>query len=157
MCSPATNVVLLRRVGAAARPESVAARRRGRTPFRVASVDSAFARGALLERLGMDTEARFEHDAIEAAAAGSPDRIARDGARISSAGQASRAMRLAQKLIDGGQRDARAYRLLYPLVDRDELSRTANSSRPRSVARRRVDSAGVSFNPQAVSVATRAG
>jgi soluble lytic murein transglycosylase len=36
-------------------------------------------------------------------------------------------MRLAQRLIDGGQRDARAYRLLYPVIDRDELTREANA------------------------------
>jgi soluble lytic murein transglycosylase len=75
----------------------------------------------------MDAEARFEYDAAEAAATGSPDRLLATAHAFLSAGQASRAMRLAQKVIDGGQRDARAYRLLYPVVDRVELSRDANA------------------------------
>ena len=59
---------------------AASARRLGQSPWTpparpdsfptVASVDSAFARAALLERLGMDAEARFEYDAAEAAAAG---------------------------------------------------------------------------------------
>jgi hypothetical protein len=45
------------------------------TTPRFADVDSAFARAALLERLGMDVEARFEYDALEEAAAKSPERL----------------------------------------------------------------------------------
>jgi len=68
-------------------------------------------------------------------------------------GQASRAIRIAQKLADAGQRDARTFRLLFPIVDRDELSRAA--------AARSLDPALVAglirqesnFTPRAVSVA----
>ncbi len=142
---------------------AASARRLGQSPWTpparpdsfptVASVDSAFARAALLEQLGMDAEARFEYDAVEAAAANSPDRSVATARAFLSAGQASRAMRLAQKLIDGGQRDARAYRLLYPLVDRMELSRdaTARGLDPALVAGLiRQES---SFGVRAVSVA----
>ena len=142
---------------------AASARRLGQAPWTpaarpdsfptVASVDSAFARAALLEQLGMDAEARFEYDAVEAAAAGSPDRSLATARAFLSTGQASRAMRLAQKLIDGGQRDARAYRLLYPVVDRLELSRdaTARGLDPALVAGLiRQES---SFGVRAVSVA----
>jgi soluble lytic murein transglycosylase len=68
-------------------------------------------------------------------------------------GQTSRAIRLAFRIIDAGTRDARAYRLAYPLVDQEELTRQARA--------RAIDPALVaaiirqesSFNPHAVSVA----
>ena len=119
----------------------------------VASVDSVFARASLLESLGMDAESRFEYDAADAAAGGSPARLAATATSFLRIGQASRAMRLAQKLIDGGQRDAQAYRLLYPVVDRAELSRDAKAHDldPALVAGLiRQES---SFSPRAVSIA----
>jgi soluble lytic murein transglycosylase len=121
------------------------------------AIDSALARVALLERLGMDTEARFELDAIDDAATASPERMASTARAFLTHGQASRAIRLALKLIGAGQRDARAYRLLYPLVDGDELKRAAkaNGLDPWLVAGLiRQES---SFNPRAVSVANARG
>jgi soluble lytic murein transglycosylase len=130
---------------------------RADTFARFPDVDSALARIALLERLGMDTEARFELDAIDAAATASAERIASTAHAFLQHGQSSRAIRLAQRLINAGQRDARAYRLLYPLVDPDELTRTARAHDldPWLVAGLiRQES---SFNPRAVSVANARG
>jgi soluble lytic murein transglycosylase len=121
------------------------------------AVDAALARIALLQRLGMDTEARFELDAIDDAATASPERIAATAHAFINHGQASRAIGLAQKLIASGQRDARAYRLLYPLVDGDELQRAARANKldPWLVAGLiRQESY---FNPHAVSVANARG
>jgi soluble lytic murein transglycosylase len=126
-------------------------------PPRVAAVDSAMARAALLERLGMDVEARFEYEALEAAASSSTDRALATATALLASGQSSRAMRIAQKLADGGLRDARVYRLLFPIVDRDELERAAKA--------RNLDPALVaglirqesSFNPRAISVANARG
>ncbi|MDB4874737.1 MAG: hypothetical protein JWM41_1183 [Gemmatimonadetes bacterium] len=122
-----------------------------------ASVDSAMARAALLERLGMDTEAKFEYDALEAAAPASPDLLVSTAHAFLERGQPSRTIRLAQKLIDVGQRDGRTYRLLFPLLDRDELARDAKA--------RDLDPALVAglirqesnFNARAVSVANARG
>lgn len=121
------------------------------------AIDSALARIALLQQLGMDTEAKFELDALDDAATSSPERIAATAHAYVTHGQPSRAIRLAQRLIDAGQRDARAYRLLYPLVDGDELQRAAkaNGLDPWLVAGLiRQES---SFNPRAVSVANARG
>ncbi|MEO6877351.1 MAG: lytic transglycosylase domain-containing protein, partial [Gemmatimonadaceae bacterium] len=115
------------------------------------------ARAALLERLGMDTEARFEYDALESAAPASVALLGATAQAFLDHGQPSRTIRLAQKLIDMGQRDARTYRLLFPLVDRDELTRAAKA--------RGLDPALVAglirqesnFNPHAVSVANARG
>jgi soluble lytic murein transglycosylase len=142
---------------------SIAARRLNEKPWTpaaradsfptVGAVDSALSRAALLERLGMDVEARFEYDALEAAAPASPDRLLATAHAFVVHGEPFRAIRLAQKLIDAGERDARSYRLLFPILDRDELKRdaTAHALDPALVAGLiRQES---SFNPRAVSVA----
>jgi soluble lytic murein transglycosylase len=124
---------------------------------RVPAIDSAMQRVALLERLGMDVEARFELDALDAAATSSPERLAATAHAFLQHRQPSRAIRLAQKLVESGERDARAYRLLFPLVDRDELTRNAraNDLDPALVAGLiRQES---SFNPRAVSAANARG
>lgn len=130
---------------------------RGDSFTRFTDLDAAFARIELLDRLGMDVEARFELDAIDDAAGSTPERLAATTHALLAHEQASRAIRLAQKLVDGGQRDARAYRLLFPLVDRDELTRNAkgNGLDPALVAGLiRQES---SFNPRAISPANARG
>jgi len=120
---------------------------------RVSAVDSAMRRITLLEQLGMDTEARFEYDALEAAAVTSTDKLLATADALRTHGQTSRAIRLAWKVIDTGTKDARAYRLAYPVVDQAELVRQARarSIEPSLVAAIiRQESA---FNPHAVSVA----
>jgi len=123
----------------------------------VPAVDSAMRRAAMLEALGMDVEAKFEYDALDAAAAQSPERRLTTANALRARGQTSRAIRLALAAIEGGARDARAYRLAYPLVDRDQLVKLAKA--------RGLDPALVaglirqesSFNPRAVSVANARG
>lgn len=120
-------------------------------------VDSAMARAGLLERLGMGTEARFEYDALEARASTSAELLATTAHAFIEHSEPSRGIRLAQKLIDAGQRDARAYRLLFPILDRDELTRdaTARGLDPALVAGLiRQES---NFNAHAVSVANARG
>jgi soluble lytic murein transglycosylase len=119
---------------------------------RVPAVDSAMRRITQLESLGMDTEARFEYDALEAAAT-TPDRLLATADALRAHGQTSRAIRLAWKIIDAGTKDARAYRLAYPVVDQAELVRQARarSIDPTLVAA--IIRQESSFNPHAVSVA----
>jgi len=119
---------------------------------RVPGVDSAMRRIAELEQLGMDIEARFEYEALEAAAT-TPDRLLATAAALRAHGQTSRSIHLAWKIVDAGTRDARAYRLAYPVVDQDELIRQARarSIDPTLVAA--IIRQESSFNPRAVSVA----
>jgi soluble lytic murein transglycosylase len=123
----------------------------GRYP-RVAAVDSAMRRITELEQLGMDTEARFEYDALESAAT-TADRMLATANALRQHDQTSRSIRLAWKIIDAGTRDARAYRLAYPVVDQPELVRQARarSIDPTLVAA--IIRQESSFNPRAVSVA----
>lgn len=119
----------------------------------VPSVDSAMARIHMLDRLGMDTETRFESDALEDNAAASPGLLLATARAFLSNGQPSRAVRLGRTLIERGEKDARAYRLVYPLVDKDALTSDAktNGLDPALVAGLiRQES---SFNPRALSVA----
>jgi soluble lytic murein transglycosylase len=142
---------------------STSARRLGEQPWaplaradsfpRVPAVDSAIARIALLDELGMDAEVRLEVDALEDSAATSIDRMLATANAFREHGEPSRAIRLSRKLVDRGVRDARVYRLAYPVADRDQLTRVAraNSLDPALVAAIiRQESA---FNPRAVSVA----
>ena len=119
---------------------------------RVPAVDSAMRRITQLEQLGMDTEARFEYDALENAAT-TPDRMLATANALREHDQTSRSIRLAWKIIDAGTRDARAYRLAYPVVDQAELVRQARarSIDPTLVAA--IIRQESSFNPRAVSVA----
>ena len=146
---------------------SRSARRLGRKPWTPApapdrftaapSVDSAMRRISMLEALGMDVEAKFEYDALDAAAAQSPELRLATANALRAHGQTSRAIRLALAAIDQGARDARTYRLAYPLVDRDQLVKLAKA--------RGLDPALVaglirqesSFNPRAISVANARG
>ncbi len=145
----------------------LSARRLGEPPWsptpaadsfpRIAPVENTIARIDLLERLGMDVEARFEAEALETSAAQSPDRLLATAHAFLLHGQASRAIRLAQKLIDGGAHDARAYRLYFPMLDQDELTRDAKAHDldPALVAGLiRQES---SFNPHAQSPANARG
>jgi soluble lytic murein transglycosylase len=120
---------------------------------RLPAVDSAMARIALLERVGMDVEARFEYDALEDAASASPDRLIATAHAFAEHDQSSRAVRLAQKLIDLGHRDARAYRLLFPVLDRDELSRDAKAHGLDPALVAAIIRQESNFNPRATSVA----
>ncbi|HEU4584517.1 MAG TPA: transglycosylase SLT domain-containing protein [Gemmatimonadaceae bacterium] len=82
----------------------------------VPAVDSAFARAALLERLGMDPEAELEYAYAQEHAGSSADSILATAAAFRAHGLASRGISLAQRALAlGAAADARAYRLLYPV------------------------------------------
>ncbi len=100
----------------------------------VPDVDSTLSRVALLRRLGMDREARWELGVLSAEASDDVERLLAVAAALRQADEASRAMRLAWRAIAAGaRRDARTYRLLYPVVHRSALLAEA--------ARRKVDPA----------------
>ena len=123
----------------------------------VAAVDSAVARIKLLERLGMDVEARFEMDALEERANTSSDRALAAADAFLALDQSSRAIRIAQKLAESGQRDARVMRIVYPIVDRDELARAAKAQGLEPALVAAIIRQESSFNPRAISAADARG
>ena len=131
----------------------------GTTPraARVAAVDSAVARIKLLDRMGMDVEGRFEMDALEERANASPDRAFATAQAFLAMDQSSRAIRVAQRLAENGQRDEKVMRIIYPAVDRDELIRTAKSQNLEPALVAAIIRQESSFNPRAVSSADARG
>ncbi|HEX2778273.1 MAG TPA: transglycosylase SLT domain-containing protein, partial [Gemmatimonadaceae bacterium] len=138
-----------------------AARRLGQQPWApppapdtfpvVPAVDSVFQRADLLTRLGMDNEARLEHDAALAASGESTPRLLATAAAFRARGVTTRSIQLGWKAIARGERDARAYRLVYPIVLGDAIIAEARAARvdPGLVAALiRQES---SFNPRATS------
>lgn len=118
------------------------------------AVDSAMARAALLEGLGLDLEARFEYDKLARDATADTSRALPTAQAFLAAGQPSRAIALAWQAIGKGlSRDANAYRLAYPVLERELIARESKA--------RGVDPAFVaavirqesSFNPGATSPA----
>ncbi|MDQ6829167.1 MAG: transglycosylase SLT domain-containing protein [Gemmatimonadota bacterium] len=96
----------------------------------VGAVDSAFARAALLDALGMDVEARFEYERLSADGLASPllDRIIATAFGFLRAELPSRAAELGWRaLARGVPADARTYRLIYAVLDREELAAEAKA------------------------------
>jgi len=118
-----------------------------------ASVDNAIARALILERLGMDVEARLEYDALDDAAMKIPARAPATAVAFAQHGQVPRAIRIAQRLVDAGRRDAVTYRLLFPILDQDELARDAKARGLDPALVAGVIRQESAFNARAVSVA----
>jgi soluble lytic murein transglycosylase len=123
------------------------------TVAHVPGVDSALARVAVLEELGMDVEARFELDALAERAERTPGDAAAIAQGLVAAGEPARALRVAVKALDGGGASRPLLRAAYPVVHADALVEESrrNGLDPALVAGLiRQES---SFNPKAVSAA----
>ena len=88
-------------------------------------VDGVMARVDLLERLGMDFEAGLEYAALVSDSVRTPERLLALGEALRARGQSSRTITIGTRLVEQGVRDARAYRLVYPVVHRDVLAAEA--------------------------------
>ena len=119
---------------------AAAAERLGGTPWapaaaadsfaQFADVEAAFARIALLEQAGMDREARWEQDRLARTADSSVDRLLATAAAFRAHGQPSRGVALTWRALDrGAPRDARTFRLLFPLTNRAALEAYARDQR----------------------------
>ena len=93
-------------------------------------VDSAFARIVLLEQAGMDREARWEEDRLARSADSSVDRLLATAAAFRAHSRPSRSVALTWRALDrGAPRDARTFRLLFPLTNRAALEAYARDRR----------------------------
>ena len=117
-----------------------------------AAVTGAMTRASLLERLGMDTEAGLEYTRLDADAGDSSARLLATADAFEQHELAPRAIRLAWRAIDRGiARDARVYRLAYPIAHESTLVASAEAQgldRALVAALIRQES---SFNPRATS------
>ena len=96
----------------------------------VPDADSVVQRAALLARLGMTIESRWEYDRLARSSAASTERMLAVANALRSQGLASQAIQLARKaLAKGAPADARTYRLVYPVVHQDALLAEAAEQR----------------------------
>lgn len=85
-------------------------------------LDRQVSRAALLARLGLAAEARWELDRLARSTDSSPERLLAIANAFRSQGLASQAIQLARRaLVRGAPSDARTYRLIYPVVHEDAL------------------------------------
>jgi soluble lytic murein transglycosylase len=90
--------------------------------------DRAMARAALLARLGLSAESRWEYDRLLRQSDGSAERLLALAAAFRRDGLASQAIQLARRALAlGAPADARTYRLLYPVMLEDALLAEAAS------------------------------
>ncbi len=86
------------------------------------SLDGQVSRAALLARLGLATEARWELERLTRSTDSSPERLLIIANAFRSQGLASQAIQLARRaLARGAPADARTYRLIYPVVHEEAL------------------------------------
>ena len=80
------------------------------------------ARAELLDAVGMGTEEAFEYDALTLPQSRSPDSLLAAAMVLNEHGEISRAIAVARRAAAAsGDRDPRAYRLIYPLVYGDAI------------------------------------
>ena len=85
-------------------------------------LDGQVSRAALLARLGLAAEARWELERVARSIDSSPERLLVIANAFRSQGLASQAIQLARRaLARGAPADARTYRLIYPVVHEDAL------------------------------------
>jgi soluble lytic murein transglycosylase len=88
----------------------------------VPAFDSAFARAALLRRLGMSAESQWEYDSLARISDTASERLLAVANSLRGHGLASQAIQLARRaLARGAPADARTYRLLYPVTHEDAV------------------------------------
>ena len=102
------------------------------------------ARAALLARLGLAAESRWEYDRLLRQSDTSAERLLALAPRSGATGYAAQAIQLARRALAlGAPADARTYRLLYPVVLEDALLAEAREPRARRRLRRRAHPPGV--------------
>lgn len=82
----------------------------------IAAMDSAVGRAALLARLGLSAESRWEYDRLARSQDTSSERLLALANAFRAQGKPAQAIQLARRaLVYGARPDARTYRLLYPV------------------------------------------
>ena len=88
----------------------------------IPAADSAMARAALLARLGLGAESRWEYDRLLRQSDSSSERLLALASAFRRDGLAAQAIQLARRALAlGAHADARTYRLLYPIMLEDAL------------------------------------
>ena len=117
-------------------------------------LDTQVARAALLARLGLGSEARWELDRLARSTDSSPERLLTLANAFRSQGMAAHAIQIARRaLAHGAAPDARTYRLIYPVVHEDALFAEAAEHRLDPSLMAALIRQESNFNPSATSPA----
>lgn len=117
-------------------------------------IDGVVARAALLKRLGLLAESRWELDRLARSADSSPERLLVLANAFRGQGMASQAINLARRaLARGAPADARTFRLIYPLIHEDALLAEAHEQGLDPTLVAAVIRQESNFNPSATSPA----
>ncbi len=112
------------------------------------------ARAALLARLGLVAESRWELDRLARSTDSSPERLLVLANAFRSQGMASQAIQIARRALAlGAPADARTYRLIYPVVHEDALFAEATEHRLDPSLMAALIRQESNFNPSATSPA----
>jgi soluble lytic murein transglycosylase len=118
------------------------------------ALDTEVWRAALLARLGMVAESRWELDRLARSTDTSPERLLVLANAFRSQGMASQAIQLARRaLARGAPADARTYRLIYPVVHEEALLAEAAEHRLDPSLMAALIRQESNFNPAATSPA----
>jgi len=118
------------------------------------ALDGQVSRAALLARLGLAAEARWELERLTRSTDSSPERLLIIANAFRSQGLASQAIQLARRaLARGAPADARTYRLIYPVVHEDALLAEAAEHRLDASLMAALIRQESNFNPAATSPA----
>jgi soluble lytic murein transglycosylase len=117
-------------------------------------LDAQVSRAALLARLGLAAEARWELERLTRSTDSSPERLLVIANAFRSQGLASQAIQLARRaLARGAPADARTYRLIYPVVHEEALLAEAAEHRLDVSLMAALIRQESNFNPAATSPA----
>ena len=118
------------------------------------ALEGHVARAALLARLGLAAESRWELDRLARSNDSSPERLLVLANALRSQGMASQAIQIARRsLALGARADARTYRLIYPVVHEDALFAEAAEHRLDPSLMAALIRQESNFNPSATSPA----
>lgn len=118
------------------------------------AIDSLVTRAALLARLGMVAESRWELDRLSRATEASPEGLLILANAYRSQGMAWQSIQLARRaLARGAAADARTFRLIYPMVHQDALFAEASEQGLDPILLAALIRQESSFNPMATSPA----
>ena len=118
------------------------------------ALDTQVWRAALLARLGMTAESRWELDRLARSTDTTPERLLILANALRAQGMASPAIQLARRaLARGALADARTYRLIYPVIHEDALFAEAAEHRLDPSLMAALIRQESNFNPSATSPA----